>query len=49
MPTSFPPWTEEHEMIRRTVRQFTEERLYPTARSGTSRVTARTRAVQRDG
>ena len=29
MPTSFPPWTEEHEMIRRTVRQFTEERLYP--------------------
>ncbi len=29
MSTSFPPWTEEHEMIRRTVRQFTEERLYP--------------------
>jgi len=29
MPTSFPPWTDEHEMIRRTVRQFTEERLYP--------------------
>lgn len=29
MPTSFPPWTEEHEMIRRTVRQFTEEKLYP--------------------
>ncbi len=29
MPTSFPPWTEEHDMIRRTVRQFTDERLYP--------------------
>lgn len=29
MSTSFPPWTEEHEMIRRTVRQFTDEKLYP--------------------
>ena len=29
MTTSFPPWTDEHRMIRRTVRKFTEERLYP--------------------
>ena len=29
MATSFPPWTDEHDMIRRTVRQFAEERLYP--------------------
>ena len=29
MSTSFPPWTDEHDMIRRTVRQFAEERLYP--------------------
>ncbi len=29
MSTSFPPWTDEHEMIRRTVRQFSEERLAP--------------------
>lgn len=29
MATSFPPWTNEHDMIRRTVRKFAEERLYP--------------------
>ena len=29
MATSFPPWTDEHDMIRRTVRKFAEERLYP--------------------
>ena len=29
MTTSFPPWTDEHEMIRRTVRKFSEERLAP--------------------
>lgn len=29
MTTSFPPWTEEHEMIRRTVRQFALDRLHP--------------------
>ena len=29
MTTSFPPWTDEHDMIRRTVRQFAEERLAP--------------------
>ena len=29
MSLSFPPWTDEHNMIRRTVRQFAEERLAP--------------------
>ena len=29
MPSSFPPWTAEHQMIRETVRKFTEERLTP--------------------
>ena len=29
MSPSFPPWTDEHNMIRRTVRQFAEERLAP--------------------
>jgi len=32
MTTSFPPWTDEHRMIRHTVRKFTEERLYPHRR-----------------
>ncbi len=29
MPTTFPPWREEHELIRKTVREFTERRLAP--------------------
>jgi citronellyl-CoA dehydrogenase len=29
MSTTFPPWTDEHQMIRRTVRAFVDERLYP--------------------
>jgi len=29
MTVSFPPWTDEHDMIRRTVRQFAVERLAP--------------------
>ncbi|MEE2750651.1 MAG: acyl-CoA dehydrogenase family protein [Myxococcota bacterium] len=31
MSTSFPPWTEEHEMIRNTVRSFATEKLAPFA------------------
>ena len=29
MSATFPPWTPEHQMIRETVRKFTEERLTP--------------------
>ena len=29
MTTSFPPWSDEHEMLRRTVRDFATERLAP--------------------
>ena len=29
MPTSFPPWTDEHEQLRKTVRTFARERLMP--------------------
>jgi citronellyl-CoA dehydrogenase len=32
MSATFPPWTEEHDMIRRTVRKFADERLGPHRR-----------------
>ncbi|MCB9759228.1 MAG: acyl-CoA dehydrogenase family protein [Alphaproteobacteria bacterium] len=33
MPASFPPWTEEHELFRKSVRKFTHERLTPHKQS----------------